>query len=91
MRKKEVEVKVLPTHRETRCRYCWARISRGNEAAEVYSVFFHVDCPKEITDFPVIGKIDDHGRSTAPVGVGVEPDNPYEHLRVDRAAEGIRS
>jgi hypothetical protein len=75
----EKDFKAVAADRETRCRYCWARISRGDSAASTYNVYFHVECPKTITAFPVIGQIDEKGESTVEF-----PDDPYARLRKDR-------
>ena len=82
-----------PAPRDTRCRYCWARITRGEPVVkpnaelsggivvkpEVYNVFFHANCPQTIQPFPVIGKVDDAGNDIGPE----PPDDPYARRRFE--------
>lgn len=67
---------------DTRCRYCWAVITKGDPATApvtVFKVYFHVECPPEVTPFPVIGSIDARGELIRDV-----PDDPYTRLRQER-------
>jgi hypothetical protein len=76
----EAQLKTESAAHDSRCRYCWAVVSRGEPvAANRFGVYFHVECPKQIQPFPVIGTIDEKGEYVGPE----IPDHPYATRAAD--------